>query len=90
MEEGFYRIKSPYSGEEIFVTSLSFDMEQKSYREEGCSSRNITQVSFEDILDEFDVYMTDFYEGWMKRARFSAIRSSARTELKVSVRCGAL
>lgn len=63
VEEGIYRAKSPYrKDEEIFVTSLSFEMEPESYGEEGASPRNITQVPFEGILDEFYVYVTDFYD----------------------------
>lgn len=61
VEEGIYRTKSPYSAEEIFVTSLSFEMEPECYGEEDASPRNITQVPFEDLLDEFFVYVTDFY-----------------------------
>ena len=64
IEEGIYKTKSPYGGgeEEIFVTSLSFEMEPECYGEEGASPRNITQVPFESLLDEFFVFVTDFYE----------------------------
>lgn len=46
----------------IFVTSLSFEMEPESYGEEDASPRNLTQVPIEGILDEFYVFVTDFYE----------------------------
>lgn len=63
VEEGIYRAKSPYrKDEEIFVTSLAFEMEPESYGEEDASPQNITQVPFEGILDEFYVYVTDFYD----------------------------
>lgn len=63
VEDGIYRTKSPYDGEEdIFVTSLSFEMEPDCYGEEDASPRNITQTPFESFLDEFYVYITDFYE----------------------------
>ena len=62
VEEGIYRTRSPYGDGEIFVTSLSFEMEPESYGEEDGSPRNITQVPFEDLLDEFNIYVTDFYK----------------------------
>ena len=62
VEEGIYRTKDPYADEEIYVTSLTFEMEPDSYGEEDGSPQNITQCPFEDILDEFSVYVTDFYD----------------------------
>ena len=62
VEEGIYRAKSPYGDDEIFVTSLSFEMEPDCYGEEDGSPGNITQVPLEDLLDEFFVYVTDFYD----------------------------
>ena len=62
IEEGIYRTKSPYGESEIFVTSLSFEMEPECYGEEDASPRNLTQVPIEGILDEFFVYVTDFYD----------------------------
>ena len=52
--------KKPYSKDEIFVTSPSFEMEPECYGKETGSPGNITQNPFENILDEFDVYVTDF------------------------------
>ena len=57
IEEGIYQTK-----EDIFVTSLSFEMEPECYGEEDSSPQNITQVPFESLLDEFLVYVTDFYD----------------------------
>lgn len=62
VEDGIYRARSPYGSGEIFVTSLSFEMEPSCYGEEDASPQNITQVPFEDLLDTFSVYVTDFYE----------------------------
>ena len=62
VEEGIYQAKSPYADREIFVTSLSFEMEPECYGEEDASPRNLTQVPIEGILDEFSVYVTDFYD----------------------------
>ena len=62
IEEGIYRTKDPYDDEEIYVTSLTFEMEPDSYGEEDGSPQNITQCPFESVLDEFSVYVTDFYD----------------------------
>ena len=65
IEEGIYRTKCPYetiSDNEIFVTSLTFEMEPDCYGEEDASPRNLTQVPIEGILDEFDLFVTDFYD----------------------------
>lgn len=64
VEEGIYRAKNPYDSgpEEIYVTSLSFEMEPECYGEEGGCPQDITQVPFEDLLDQFFVFVTDFYD----------------------------
>ncbi len=65
IEEGIYLTKCPYKtifDREIFVTSLTFEMEPECYGEEDASPRNFTQVPIEGILDEFDLFVTDFYE----------------------------
>ena len=64
VEEGIYCTKDPYgiSSKDIYVTSLSFEMEPERYCEEDASPRNITQIPFECLLDEFSVYVTDFYD----------------------------
>lgn len=65
IEEGIYRTKNPYSNisnREIFVTSLSFEMEPERYGEEDASPRNLTQVPIEGILDEYSLFVTDFYD----------------------------
>lgn len=62
VEEGIYRTKNPYGDGEIYVTSLSFELEPECYGEEDGSPEYIPQVPFEDLLDNFYVYVTDFYE----------------------------
>ena len=62
IEEGIYRTKDPYGDEDIFVTSLSFEMETECYGEEEGSPQDISQIPFEDLMDEFNVYVTDFYD----------------------------
>ena len=66
-EEGIYLAKNPYwrpgfGCEDIYVTSLSFEMDPERYGEEGGCPQDITQVPFEDILDDYFVYVTDFYD----------------------------
>ena len=67
VEDGIYLGKNPYwrpgfGQEEIFVTSLSFEMEPDCYGEEGGCPQDITQIPFESILDDYSVYVTDFYD----------------------------
>ena len=64
IEEGIYKTKSPYDtgDQDIFVASLAFEMEPECYGEEDASPRNLTQVPIEVILDEFNLFVTDFYE----------------------------
>ncbi len=50
IEEGIYQTKSPYGDKDIFVTSLSFEMEQECFGEEDASPRNLTQISKGQIL----------------------------------------
>lgn len=61
-EDEIYLTKCPYTKKEIYVTSLSFEMEPTCYGEEKASPQYISQVPFENILDEFLVYVTDFYD----------------------------
>lgn len=76
VEEGIYLGKNPYwqpgfGHEEIYVTSLSFEMEPDCYGEEGGCPQDITQIPFESILDDYSVFVTDFYD--------ALNRDSART-----------
>lgn len=64
IEEGIYKTKSPYgvNDKDIFVTSLTFEMEPDCYGEEDASPRNLTQVPIEGLLDEFNLFVSDFYQ----------------------------
>lgn len=63
IEEGIYLTNNPYSsGEDIYVTSLTFEQEPEAYGEEDGCPQYISQYPLEDILDEFLVFVTDFYE----------------------------
>lgn len=62
ISDGIYKTKSPYDSNDIFVTSLTFEMEPECYGEENASPSNLTQIPIEGILDEFNLFITDFYE----------------------------
>lgn len=64
IEEGIYRTKDSHglSGEDIYVTSLTFEQEPECYGEEGGCPKYISQVPLESLLDEFSLFVTDFYE----------------------------
>ena len=49
-----------YETDDRFVTSLSF--EQEPDYGEGHNSASISQYPLEDILDDFMVYISDFYD----------------------------
>lgn len=64
VEEGIYKTADPYGIHkgDIYVTSLTFELEPERYGEDEGSPEYIPQTPFEDLLDEFGVYVTDFYE----------------------------
>lgn len=62
ISDGIYKTKSPYDSNDIFVTSLTSEMEPECYGEENASPSNLTQIPIEGILDVFNLFVTDFYE----------------------------
>ena len=66
VEPGIYLAPNPYKEingkDKIYVTSLTFEMEPGCYGEEGGCPQDITQIPFENILDDYSVYVTDFYD----------------------------
>lgn len=64
VEPGVHLAPNPYGfgPKKIYVTSLTFEMEPECYGEEGGCPQDITQIPFENILDDFSVYVTDFYD----------------------------
>lgn len=63
VEPGIYRTKDPYDKDkDIFVTSLMFELEPDCLFEYEGSPQYIPQTPFEDMLDDFGVFVTDFYE----------------------------
>lgn len=64
IENGIYQTADPFgtSGGDIYVTSLTFEMENDRYGEEDGSPRYLPQMPIEGLLDEFGLFVTDFYE----------------------------
>lgn len=56
VEEGIYK------ADDLYVTSLTFELEPNRYGEDDGSPSYIPQVPIEGLLDEFNVFVTDFYE----------------------------
>lgn len=46
ISDGIYKTKSPYDSNDIFVTSLTFEMEPKCYGEKNASPNNLTQIPY--------------------------------------------
>ena len=87
VEEGIYLGKNPYwqpgfGQEEIYVTSLSFEMEPDRYGEEGGCPQDITQVPFEDILDRFLVSVTDFYDDLNQASQVTCYQEFGSDEME--------
>lgn len=63
VEEGIYYTADPFgSKDDFYVTSLTFELEPDRYGEEDGSPRCLPQVPIEGLLDEFNVFVTNFYE----------------------------
>lgn len=50
ISDGIYKTKSPYDSNDIFVTSLTFEMEPECYGEENASPSNLTQIPYTKLL----------------------------------------
>lgn len=85
MEEGIYKARDPYGivkGGMVYVTSLSFQMEPERYGEEGGSPRDITQCPFEDLLDEYMLFITDFYEDLNEKSEVTCYQEFGSTDIE--------
>ena len=61
METSFRKVdEGIYERDGEFVTSITF--EQESDKGEGKDSTDISQYPLEDVLDKYNVYISDFYE----------------------------
>lgn len=70
VEDGIYQTKDPYgiAKEDIYVTSLTFEFDPGKYEEEEGSPNNMPQIPIEAILDEFHLFVTDFYDALNKES----------------------
>ena len=57
VEKGIYK-----NSNDDYVTSLTFEMDNSRFGEEDGSPQDISQCPFEDMLDEYGVWVEDFYE----------------------------
>ncbi len=64
IEDGIYQTADPYGihKNNIYVTSLTFELENERYGEEDGTPQDLPQVPIEGLLDEFNLFVTDFYE----------------------------
>lgn len=83
VEKDIYLAKDLYGyHKEVYVTSLSFEQEPEQYGEEGGCPQNITQIPFEDILDKFSVWVTDFYDGLNKESEVTCYQEFGSYKLE--------
>ena len=87
VEEGIYRTKNPYPAgarddKMVFVTSISFEMEPEVYGEEEGSPQYMPQDPIEGILDEFNVFVSDFYEALNEQSVCTCYQEFASSDLE--------
>lgn len=85
VEDGIYRTKDPYNiikDKDIYVTSLTFEMELDNPYEAEASPQYIPQTPFEDLLDEFGLFVTDFYEEENEASEVTCYQEFGSTDLK--------
>ena len=75
VEEGIYKHCSDY------VTSLTFEMDSTRFCEEDASPQNIPQCPFEDLLDEYTVYVSDFYEDLNDSSEITCYQEFASSDI---------
>ena len=85
VEEGIYKTKDPYNivkNGMVYVTSLSFQMEPDCFGEEEATPWDITQVPFEDLLDEYMLFVTDFYEDLNRESKVTCYQEFGSTDIE--------
>lgn len=85
MEEGIYKTKDPYNivkNGTVYVTSLSFQMEPDCYGEEEATPWDIPQLPFEDLLDEYMLFITDFYEDLNRESKVTCYQEFGSTDIE--------
>lgn len=84
VKDGIYRTKDPYgiNDGDIYVTSLTFEHEPECMFEEEASPQYIPQLPFECLLDEFGVFVTDFYEPENKASKVTCYQEFGSSRLE--------
>lgn len=85
VEDGIYRTKDPYGiikDKDIYVTSLTFEMESDNPYEAEASPQYIPQTPFEDLLDEFGLFVTDFYEEENEASEVTCYQEFGSSDIK--------
>lgn len=73
--------KGIYKHGNDYVTSLTFEMDNTRFCEEDGSPQNIPQCPFEDLLDEFTVYVSDFYEDLNDSSEITCYQKFASSDI---------
>ena len=60
VKDGIYNMFDDWEGRDFYVTSLSF--EQEPDFNEGDSPKNISQYPLEDLLEEYNVWVSDHFD----------------------------
>ena len=65
-----------------YVTSLTFEMDNSRFGEEDGSPQNISQCPFEDMLDEYGVWVEDFYEDMNADSEVTCYQEFASSDIE--------
>lgn len=75
VEEGIYKNGDNY------VTSLSFEIDNTRFGEEEGCPQDIPQTPFEDLLDEYKVWVEDFYEDLNESSEVTCYQEFASSDI---------
>ncbi|MDE7230125.1 MAG: hypothetical protein K2N56_06550 [Oscillospiraceae bacterium] len=83
VEDGIYKTKDPYgiTGGDVYVTSLTFEHEPHCLFEDEASPQYIPQLPFECLLDEFCVFVTDFYDAENKASEVTCYQEFGSSDI---------
>ncbi len=76
VEEGIYKNQN-----DDYVTSLSFEMDNTRFGEEEGCPQDISQTPFEDLLDEYSVWVEDFYEDLNRNSEVTCYQEFASSDI---------
>lgn len=84
VEDGIYRTKDPYGimDNDIYVTSLTFELESDNPYEAEATPQYIPQTPLEDLLDEFGLFVTDFYEAENEASEVTCYQEFGSSDIK--------